>query len=593
MSLLNKALRLSRRILLPLAVLIYLIFAFSNLHHTKNFYNNQIKYGSVSPYQGGLIDDVKIIKCQSLLYGECNQIIIKTDSDSDSDSKSDSVEKVWLKVDKSVDLNGTPSISEYIASQNIGISSLWDNLFSSVQHNQQREYLYVHLYQPESAGPGVIIDIAIGDQDSEDPPPYVRLGSQTRLGMPKSRLDIEASLKDWVRKDHGIWVKYGVESDELAVKDLTYFIGGDVDGGEDDYGMLEPRDGWRFTSGVFRDFNRVRLSIRQGQRSKLIESDTNHVTKNITIQNESDGFKILQVSDLHFSSNAGVCKDQSETDSYSDCKADKKTLQFIEKVLENETPDLVVITGDIINGIDNVEDYQTALLKALSPFITRKIPYAIALGLEDRHKYTPRQKIVQFIDSLPYSLLTGPDSNYAIHINNPQNKLLSTIYILDLYQQTPNQLELLRSHIPQDSVTKHSLLFQHIPIGKYRPKGTFGIVGQYNEKNKLSSSLTDSKTIQFIQDYQIKAISVGYEHTNDCCIQESDPDTSSPFWMCYSGVTGEAGYAKIDSNGQIMDRRVRMFKIDWIGSVITSWKRREADNGSEVFDYQYIYHELG
>lgn len=538
----------------------------------RNFYNNQINYDFVKPYQGGLIDDIKVIRCSSILYGQCNQII---------EVDSSGVEKVWVKVDKYLDLNGVPAHTTNIGI-NWSVSSLWNKVFSSVENNYH-DYIYVHLFKLDQAGAhsgNVIVDIALGDSGSEEPPQYVTRVSGALLGKAKSRLDMEATSTSWSKRNKGIWIKYDSINSHASkpISDLTYLFG--------DSDMVEPRENWKFVSGTLESHNRLRLSIHQGVRN--INSYFNGKGKYF-VRNINDSFKILQVSDLHFTSNFGSFKHQLNQEIELDCKTDVRTLRFINKVLDQETPDLVIITGDILDGF-TVEDYQTALLKALSPFIVRQIPYAIAFGFQDSHKYASKQEIIQFINTLPYSLLTDTETNYAIPIATPEKEMLSMIYILDLFQESPHQLDTLKSQMGSLDEPNSSLMFQHSPIKEFRPKGTFGIVGQYNEKGRLSSLLTDPNTVQFIRDFNVKAISVGYEHMNECCIQ---PSIDNGVWMCYSGASGEPSYDKSSKSATTMDRRARLFKLDWKDGVITSWKRRGGDDASEVFDYQYIYQETG
>lgn len=66
---------------------------------------------------------------------------------------------------------------------------------------------------------------------------------------------------------------------------------------------------------------------------------------------ESGRFKIMQVSDLHLSTGVGECRD-AVPDRYGGglCEADPRSLAFVSKLLEDERPDLVILSGDQING---------------------------------------------------------------------------------------------------------------------------------------------------------------------------------------------------------------------------------------------------
>lgn len=94
----------------------------------------------------------------------------------------------------------------------------------------------------------------------------------------------------------------------------------------------------------------------------------------------SGHFKILQIADLHFSVSHGKCQD-TEPDA---CDfGDDATLKLIAKTLDIEKPDLVVFTGDQLNGQDTSWDPRSVLAKFAGPIIDRKIPWAAVFGNHD------------------------------------------------------------------------------------------------------------------------------------------------------------------------------------------------------------------
>lgn len=518
--------------------------------HTRNIYHNGLH--QLEPYRGGPFDDIKKIKCYRW-YGHCNQIIENSDYDNG--------DIIWHRVDKNLDLNGeSPSSWSFY-----------------------REYLYVHISTKKRFNsPGrAIVDLAIGDQSSKDPPFYVVNDAQSRSGRPKSRLDVTYNYNNWELRFDGIWAKYDKSNSEDAITNVQYLFGNDI---------IEPRADWTLVNGNIN--SNAKITVHRGPLN-----EKGDILKKVPILlQQNDEFKILQVSDLHFNSDFGTCKDQVNEE--HGCKADAKTLSFLHQVLDLESPDLVVLTGDIIDGF-NTMDYQTAILKALSPFISRSIPFAIALGENDKNQYASREEIINFIMELPYSMMgnndpkqhhnsiSGDKTNYALRIYDSKNDhLQNVIYILDIFQEDVNQQEFLKQTF--DSFTekpKFSLEFQHHPIQQYRPKSAFAIVGAYNEKSKLKIK-TNPQIRQTLSDINVQAMSVGYEHTNECCIHSEDKDNKlNPLWLCYGGGTGEGGYG----NTKIKyERRVRLFRMNTQKMEITSWKRKQSEPSS-VFDYQYIY----
>jgi metallophosphoesterase superfamily enzyme len=62
-------------------------------------------------------------------------------------------------------------------------------------------------------------------------------------------------------------------------------------------------------------------------------------------------------------------------------EADPLTVKFMEKVLRDEKPDLVIFTGDQLHH--DLPDSLTALLKVVAPIIERSIPFAVVFGNHD------------------------------------------------------------------------------------------------------------------------------------------------------------------------------------------------------------------
>lgn len=134
--------------------------------------------------------------------------------------------------------------------------------------------------------------------------------------------------------------------------------------------------------------------------------------------NKNGRFKIVQFTDIHYK-----CKSEESA----------KSIKMMGEVLDNEKPDLVAFTGDIVtdtpakNGWDEV----------LATVISRKIPYAIILGNhDDEHDWT-RQQIMDYVIRQPYCMaqvgpayLTGV-GNYVLEVKNAQEKTGAVLYFMD------------------------------------------------------------------------------------------------------------------------------------------------------------------
>lgn len=173
------------------------------------------------------------------------------------------------------------------------------------------------------------------------------------LDITVSRIDPSTGEKGegderWESKLAGIWVKSSAK--HHASDEKTAVTGVDVLFGPD---AVDPREGWQVKDTPLLlgsgEAYQARLSIRRGTHS-VPEKPVPRISVN-------GKFKILQVADLHLSTGVGVCRDAMPEDG-NKCEADSRTLEFIGKMLDEEEPDLVVLSGDQVNG-DTAEDAQT------------------------------------------------------------------------------------------------------------------------------------------------------------------------------------------------------------------------------------------
>ena len=165
----------------------------------------------------------------------------------------------------------------------------------------------------------------------------------------------------------------------------------------------------------------TRISVRKGVQSEpslyrwLKESLTIVIVapKAPPLHFSRDGkFKILQVADLHFSVSEGVCRDTN----LKPCeKSDNLTSTLIGHVLDIEKPDLVVFSGDQLNGQGTSWDPKSVLAKFAKSVTNRKIPWAAVFGNHDEDDGVAKETQVALLKSLPYSLVErGPKDIHGV-----------------------------------------------------------------------------------------------------------------------------------------------------------------------------------
>lgn len=213
-------------------------------------------------------------------------------------------------------------------------------------------WLYVALKNEEELVPEdlLVMDITVGE-----PPPE--------------------SGHSWERRPHGIWVlrsKFGGKIGQ-AVTAVDVLFGIDA---------VDPRPWWKLMrSSLQLDAQPkvpvARLSVLHGR----VEARSG--AREVLRVKENGKFRIVQISDTHMVTGVGVCKDAIDAQGkyLPECEADPRTIEFIRKSLDVETPDLVILTGDQLHH--DISDSQSALFKVVDPIIKRSIPFAAVFGNHD------------------------------------------------------------------------------------------------------------------------------------------------------------------------------------------------------------------
>lgn len=415
---------------------------------------------------------------------------------------------------------------------------------------------------------------------------------------------MDAVLKSgWRYKSNGIWLKYGPHNSKNTVSAIDLLFG---------YEAVDPRPNWNLIkipiTGVSNPSNLpAYITFRRGPKI-----DYKKEFETTLAMNSEDKFKILQIADLHFSTGYGKCLDPQPPSSAKGCKADSRTLEFINKVLDLEKPDMVVLTGDQIFG-DASPDLESSAFKALNPFVERKIPFAITVGNHDDEGSLKREEIMGIYTDMPYSVAAmGPDSidgfgNYVVTVQGKSSKSTAlSLYFVDshAYSKTPkitpgydwikeNQLIYLKQEAEsiQDSVEKYrksnkiplAMAFFHIPLPEFRNLNQ-PFIGENREG--VTAPRYNSGGRQVLREIGVSVASVGHDHCNDYCLQDTQQSLSSAdnkMWLCYGGGAGLGGYGGY--NGYI--RRMRVYELDTSKGEIKTWKHSE-DNPGNVIDEQVL-----
>lgn len=200
-------------------------------------------------------------------------------------------------------------------------------------------YLHIRRQREEElvAGDRVVVDVTVGRID-----PSAVAGKDRGKSSPEER---------WESRPNGLWVKRsskrGASDSKEAVTAIDVLFGDDA---------TEARPSWAITGTPLlldakSSIPAAHITIRRGPHQAPY--------KPVPRVGENGRFKIMQLADLHLSTGVGHCRDSLPKDwNGGKCEADPRTLDFVVKMLEEERPNLVVLSGDQVNG-DTAPDTQS------------------------------------------------------------------------------------------------------------------------------------------------------------------------------------------------------------------------------------------
>ncbi|CAK4031624.1 Phosphatase DCR2 [Lecanosticta acicola] len=439
------------------------------------------------------------------------------------------------------------------------------------------------------------------------------------MGVKISRMDPSQGQREddneiWESRPGGIYIsrsskRHDSDSDR-AVTAIDVLFGSDA---------VDPRLGWQLQQmPLLVDggdaMRSPRLSVRHGRP----KTDTSPPTPRV----RKDGkFKILQISDAHLSTGVGACRDAigPGNEASAHCEADPRTLEFVESILDDEKPDLVVLSGDQVEG-PMAPDTQSAIFKIAAPLIERSIPYAAIFGNHDNEGIHSLPRAVQMVlmENLPFSLARrGPEElagvgNYYVEVLAPgsQHSAL-TVYLLDTHSLTPDEKHY-RGYdwLKQDQINwfqrtaqglkknhgKYShihmdMAFIHIPLPEFGDRSNKWTAGRWAEP--VTAPGFNSHFYDALAEEGVVAVGCGHDHVNDYCALRPHKATTRDDkaeantnqhpaatdkkdhlgpWMCYAGGSGFGGYGGYGG----FHRRVRVWEMDTNAGRLVTWKRVEC-----------------
>lgn len=306
------------------------------------------------------------------------------------------------------------------------------------------------------------------------------------------------------------------------------------------------------------------------------------------LQFKNDGtFKILHLSDVHY--RIGPSQPSNDVEDWQmpySLDGAKNTTDFIQRLIEIEQPDLVVHTGDIIDGATHPQPQGMDEIYGVT--YGEGIEWAATLGNHDAQGNLTRFEVMDYILSLPKglsklnSLGEGETESYGnfyleifsdekatepsfrtFHLDATTNNVSINAAQVDWFSQTSSGLS--------NESKAPALAFFHIPLKEYEEvvRSKEGLCGDLNERVSYNGQSGLFNAI--LEEGSVKATFVGHDHTNNFCGMYKGVQ------LCYEGCPGYQGYMFCNHGGKCLKRMARVTEIQDFGESIRSWHRQAED----------------
>ncbi len=321
------------------------------------------------------------------------------------------------------------------------------------------------------------------------------------------------------------------------------------------------------------------------RKSGRIHEDTAAMRAKPLLRLRSDGtFTIVQFTDIHWNNGEA---------------ADEQTRALMERVMDAEQPDLVLLTGDLIEG-SGARDPAGSCRAVIAPMEARGIPWAAMLGNHDDEGDLNREQLMAVLESGRWSLSQpGPGDvsgvgNYLLPVRPAaEERPALALYCLDSnsYAETPvgGYGWIRRDQIAWYAATAQALraeereqipalAFFHMPLPEYDEIWHFSTCHGYKQEPICCPRVNTGFFAALLEAGDVMGTFVGHDHINDF------EGELHGIRLCYGRASGYQTYGR---EGFLRGARVihwregeRTFRT-WLrledGSVLTDPPRHEPE----------------
>ena len=243
------------------------------------------------------------------------------------------------------------------------------------------------------------------------------------------------------------------------------------------------------------------------------------------LQFNKDGkFKIVQFTDVHFK--------------YKNPASDI-ALERINQVLDEEQPDFVIFTGDVVYSAPA----DKGMLQVLEQVSKRKLPFVVTFGNHDNEQGMTREQLYDIIRQVPGNLMPdrgsvlSPDYVLTVKASSDAKKDAAVLYCMDSHSYSPLKDVKGYAWLTFDQVNWYrqqsaaytarnggkplpALAFFHIPVPEYNEAASDenAILRGTRMEEACAPKLNTGMFTAMKESGDVMGIFVGHDHDNDYAV---------------------------------------------------------------------------
>ena len=288
------------------------------------------------------------------------------------------------------------------------------------------------------------------------------------------------------------------------------------------------------------------------------------------LQFNKDGkFKIVQFTDVHFK--------------YKNPASDI-ALERINQVLDEEQPDFVIFTGDVVYSAPA----DKGMLQVLEQVSKRKLPFVVTFGNHDNEQGMTREQLYDIIRQVPGNLMPdrgsalSPDYVLTVKASSDAKKDAAVLYCMDSHSYSPlkdvkgyawltfDQINWYRQQSAAYTAQNGgqplpALAFFHIPLPEYNEAASDenAILRGTRMEEACAPKLNKGMFAAMKESGDVMGMFVGHDHDNDYAVMWKG------ILLAYGRFTGGNTEYNHLPNG------ARIIVLDEGARTFTSWIRQK------------------